>query len=129
MSTSHPAIWSPLTADHRNTLQRLRRLSGYRSAHEFAEKLGIPASTYARYERQPTTPESSIPLKQAWKIADVLDVTIDLVVGRTDFPINEPHTLQQRFDALSPISKRELNNYLAYLEYTDRIHSQPKEWR
>ena len=49
----------------KRTLQRLRREAGYRSAKDFAAVLGIPASTYARYERQPEGPGCAIPLSSA----------------------------------------------------------------
>ena len=68
----------------KRTLQRLRREAGYRSAKDFAAVLGIPTSTYARYERQPEGPDCAIPLSSAWQIADALGCSIDLVVGRTD---------------------------------------------
>ena len=54
----------------KRTLQRLRREAGYRSAKEFAEALGIPGSTYARYERAGDGADCGIPLSAAWQIAD-----------------------------------------------------------
>lgn len=59
------------------SLQDLRKGAGYRTAKEFAEALGVPTTTYSRYE---ATPEK-IPLSSAWAIADFLGCTIDEVVG------------------------------------------------
>ena len=51
MSSLAPAQTPYKPISGKRTLQRLRREAGYRSAKEFAEALGIPGSTYARYER------------------------------------------------------------------------------
>ena len=58
-------------------LTELRKGAGYRTAKEFAEALGVPATTYSRYEANP----DKIPLAAAWSIADFLGCTIDEVVG------------------------------------------------
>lgn len=63
---------------NRPALRELRRAAGYPSGSAFARALGIPASTYNRYEESP----GSIPLRGAWAIADALGVAIDAVVGR-----------------------------------------------
>ena len=68
----------------KRTLQRLRCETGFRSAKDFAEALGIPSSTYARYERAGDGIDCGIPLPAAWQIADSLGCSIDLAVGRKD---------------------------------------------
>lgn len=105
----------------KRTLQRLRRQAGYRSAKDFAAILNIPASTYARYERQPEGPECGIPLPSAWQIADALGCSIDLVVGRDDIDSSHEPTLDKRLDALSPGSQKMIRGFLGYLEELEAV--------
>ena len=107
----------------KRTLQRLRREAGYRSAKDFAAVLGIPASTYARYERQPEGPECAIPLSSAWQIADALGCSIDLVVGREDIDAAAAPTLDERVAALSLNGQEMLRGFLGYLEQLDAERS------
>lgn len=105
----------------KRTLQQLRRLAGYRSAKDFAERIGIPESTYARYERQPDGPDSGIPLKSAWLIADFLDCSIDLVVGREDIDAQEhPSPVQAFYDSLSEANRERFDDFMNYLEYREK---------
>lgn len=64
-------------------LQELRQRAGYYSRTAFAEELGIPLSTYKRYESL-ASEECAIPIRAAWQIADKLGCTIDEVVGRRE---------------------------------------------
>ena len=104
----------------KRTLQRLRREAGYRSAKEFAEALGIPSSTYARYERAGDGADCGIPLPAAWQIADRLGCSIDLVVGREDIDAPEPEGIQPRYDALSADGRALVDSYLSYVELGER---------
>ena len=104
----------------KRTLQRLRREAGYRSAKEFAEALGIPGSTYARYERAGDGADCGIPLPAAWPIADKLGCSIDLVIGREDIAAPEPEGIQPRYDALSPEGRALVDSYLSYVELGER---------
>ncbi len=104
----------------KRTLQRLRRQAGYRSAKDFAEALGIPGSTYARYERAGDGAGCGIPLPAAWQIADALGCSIDLVVGREDIDAPEPEGIQPRYDALSPEGRALVDSYLSYVELGER---------
>ena len=104
----------------KRTLQRLRREAGYRSAKEFAEALGIPGSTYARYERAGDGADCGIPLSAAWQIADKLGCSIDLVLGREDIDAPEPEGIQPRYDALSPEGRALVDSYLSYVELGER---------
>lgn len=104
----------------KRTLQRLRRQAGYRSAKDFAEALGIPGSTYARYERAGDGAGCGIPLPAAWQIADALGCSIDLVVGREDIDAPEPEGIQPRYDALSPEGRNLVDSYLSYVELGER---------
>ena len=110
----------------KRTLQRLRREAGYRSAKDFAAVLGIPASTYARYERQPEGPECAIPLSSAWQIADALGCPIDLVVGREDIDAASAPTLDERAAALSLNGQEMLRGFLGYLEQLDAAKAAPR---
>ena len=82
-----------------STLLLLRRQAGYRSSRDFAEKIGVPAPTYTRYESNP----DKIPLKNAWAIADELGCTIDAVGGRVGFDdvMANRGEVQIEYDALS----------------------------
>ena len=113
---------------NRRTLQRLRRQAGYRSAKEFAEALGIPSSTYSRYERAGDGADCGIPLSAAWAIADKLGCSIDLVVGREDIdePVND--MLGNRIATLSHSSFELLDDYLRFLEFRDNAIS-AQDWR
>lgn len=110
----------------KRTLQRLRREAGYRSAKDFAAVLGIPASTYARYERQPEGPGCAIPLASAWQIADALGCSIDLVVGRADIDAADTLTLDDRVAALSLNGQEMLCGFLGYLEQLDAEKAAPR---
>lgn len=102
--------------DSRRQLQRLRREAGFRSAKEFAAELGVPESTYARYERATEGPDCGIPLSAAWAIADRLGESIDVVVGRESMDVPHVVTLDERADALGPEGRRMLADFMDYLE-------------
>lgn len=104
----------------KRTLQRLRREAGYRSAKDFADALGIPASTYARYERTGDGADCGIPLPAAWQIADKLGCSIDLVVGREDIDALAPGEIQLRYDALTGAGRALVDSYLSYVELSER---------
>ena len=111
----------------KRTLQRLRREAGYRSAKEFAEALGIPGSTYARYERAGDGAGCGIPLPAAWQIADKLGCSIDLVIGREDIDAScRKNTINERIESLSYSSLELLESYLQFLEYRDSHASSDK---
>lgn len=82
-----------------STLLLLRRQAGYKSSRDFAEKIGVPAPTYTRYESNP----DKIPLRNAWAIADELGCSIDAVVGRCGFDdvMANRGQVQIEYDALS----------------------------
>lgn len=110
----------------KRTLQRLRREAGYRSAKDFAAALGIPASTYARYERQSEGPGCAIPLASAWQIADALGCSIDLVLGRQDIDAAAGPTLDERAAALSLGSREALGAFVDFLEQRDAARPAPR---
>ena len=93
-------------------LQELRKRAGYRTARDFAEAMGIPFTTSARYE---SSPEKS-PLAAAWRLADEFGVSIDIIVGRNEpAPAEERGELQLRYDALAPEFQSSLDDYLDFL--------------
>ena len=120
MASINPAQTPYRPISGKRTLQRLRRQAGFRSAKEFAEALGIPGSTYARYERAGDGADCGIPLPAAWQIADKLGCSIDLVIGREDIDAPEPEGIQPRYDALSPEGRALVDSYLSYVELGER---------
>ncbi len=100
-----------------SALQDLRKSTGYKTSKEFAALMGIPATTYSRYEGAP----EKIPLKTAWALADKLGCSIDLVVGRASLEAPESGAddlrgpVQRLYDDLSPRLKESLDDYLAFL--------------
>lgn len=129
MSSLAPAQTPYKPISGKRTLQRLRREAGYRSAKEFAEALGIPGSTYARYERAGDGADCGIPLPAAWQIADRLGCTIDLVVGREDIDAPRPcESMGDRINSLSRTGMEMLDDYLRFLEYRDDADTS-QDWR
>lgn len=112
----------------KRTLQRMRREAGFRSAKDFAERVGIPMSTYARYERAGDGPECGIPLPSAWAIADALGCSIDLVVGREDIDASGGDSIQDRVEALSRTGREMHDDYLRFLEFREDANAS-QDWR
>ena len=112
----------------RRTLQNLRRKAGYASARAFAERLGIPAPTYAKYERQPETPDNRIPMGAAWKIADVLGCSIDVVVGRYEED-DDASRIQRMYDSLTPGSRQRVDEFLDFIEYREHMIAMQGRWK
>ena len=100
------------------TLADLRRAAGYRSSKDFAAVLGIPATTYSRYERTLADPDSGVPLRAAWAIADKLGATIDLVVGRADVDA-DPAPVQTFYDSLSGSGRDRMDEYMKLLAHRE----------
>ena len=99
------------------TLQDLRREAGYRSAKDFAAAMEIALSTYNRYESQP----ESIPLKQAWAIADFLGCSIDMVVGRDPVTVDGMRGDVQRFyDSLSAEGRALMDEQMDFVAHRER---------
>ena len=97
-------------------LQELRREAGFSTAKEFAESMGIPPTTYTRYESQP----GKIPLRTAWSLADHFGVSIDEVVGRASSRRENGRGEEQRaFDELLPRSQEEVRDFMGFLAERD----------
>lgn len=63
----------------KDNLIRCRELAGYSNAADFARKLGISYTTYMGYENKGAWP----PEKNLLKIAELLNVSVDLLIGFT----------------------------------------------
>lgn len=126
--SSRTNLPKPKVSTGKRTLQRMRREAGYRSAKDFAESVGIPMSTYARYERAGDGPECGIPLPSAWAIADALGCSIDLVVGREDIDNVLGGSIQERVEALSRTGREMLEDYLRFLEFREDATAS-QDWR
>ena len=100
-ATHTPAGRTSANINSRRTLQRLRRLAGFSGAKDFTAEVGIPETTYTRYERAPETPQRGIPMANAWAIAD-------------------------RARALTRESRHMLDDYLDYLEHRDAEDAQAR---
>lgn len=93
-------------------IQDLRREAGFRSGRDFAVELGIPPSTYARYEHTPR----AIPLRQAWAIADRLGCSIDMVVGREPIDVEDMRgDVQKYYDALSGDARSLMDDFMEFV--------------
>lgn len=101
----------------------LRKAAGYKTAKEFAAALGIPATTYSRYERASGSPSAGIPLRVAWAMADRLGCSIDAVVGRDEPDAPDQPDLNAAYRALSEGGRRRLSEYLQFLDFRDRMIS------
>lgn len=106
----------------RTPLADLRRAAGYRSSKDFATALGIPATTYSRYERTLSDPESGVPIRAAWSIADKLGCSIDEVVGRGQAAGGaSERDLNAAYRALSEGGRARFDEYLQFLDFRDRL--------
>ena len=98
------------------SLQDLRKEAGYKTGKDFADECGMTSSTYARYEKDP----SGIPIKSAWKMADVLGCSIDAIVGRENpQTADERGDVQKRYDALSPACRSLVDDFIEFAETKD----------
>ena len=125
--SSRTNLPNPNVSKGKRTLQRMRREAGFRSAKDFAERVGIPISTYARYERAGDGPECGIPLPSAWAIADALGCSIDLVVGREDIDA-AGDSIRERVEALSRTGREMHEDYLRFLEFREGANVS-QDWR
>lgn len=126
--SSRTNLPKPNVSKGKRTLQRMRREAGFRSAKDFAERVGIPMSIYARYERAGDGPECGIPLPSAWAIADALGCSIDLVVGREDIDTAGGDSIQERVEALSRTGREMHDDYLRFLEFRENANAS-QDWR
>ena len=101
------------------TIKDLRQEKGYRSAREFADALGIATSSMSRYDKDP----EAIPLKHAWAMADLLDCSIDEVVGR-ERVTSGASELQDFYDGLLPETRALVDEFIEFAAMKDRAARQ-----
>lgn len=113
----------------KRTLQLLREEAGFTSAKDFARVLGLPETTYSRYERQPNNINTGVPIKSAWLIADFLNCSIDLVVGREDIAGRYSRSSIQRFyDNLSEGGRERFDEYMRFLASREEATTSGRRW-
>lgn len=100
-----------------NSLRRLRKAAGWPTAKAFSDSIGMAAPTYARYEQSGDGPETAIPMKAAFVIADALGCSIDALVGREQGEASIARgDLQRRYEALSDDGKQLVDDFLNMAE-------------
>lgn len=83
-------------------LRYYREQAGYKTAKEFADILNIPYNTYTAYENQKREPK----LEMLIKIADLLNISLDDLVGRT--PTDEDERLKKTINDLLVLVNKKL---------------------
>lgn len=106
--------------DTMHNLQTLRISAGFKSAKDFAEHLGIPQPTYARYENNP----EKIPLKSAWQLADYFEVSIDEIVGREH---GKSGAIQATYNTFLPKCRKMADDYFEYLSVKNKQEAQKQQ--
>ena len=96
------------------SIKDLREEKGFRSAKEFSSALGIAASSMSRYDRQPDI----IPIKHAWAMADLLECSIDEVVGR-EHVTSGVSGLQEIYDGLLPENRGLVDEFIEFVQAKD----------
>jgi len=97
--------------------ERLKQLRDEKdmSREELAGHLGMSYSTIAKYETGNRFPDQQTLLK----IADIFDVSIDYLLGKSDYRKPLPQTvapyLPEGFDELSPEAKEEIMIIVEYV--------------
>ncbi|MBQ3433750.1 MAG: helix-turn-helix transcriptional regulator [Selenomonadaceae bacterium] len=77
-----------------NALKRFRAQFGL-SQKEVAEKVGMGATSYYRYETGKFSPQADVLIK----LADAYNVSVDYLLGRTDEPRPVKHDNEQEIKA------------------------------
>ncbi|WP_287776404.1 helix-turn-helix domain-containing protein [Megamonas sp.] len=92
-------------------LRIYRERAGYATAKEFADALDVPYNTYTAYENQKREPK----LEMLIKIADLLNVSLDDLLGRT--PADEDERLKKEINDL--LNPNELKNLRVVINNID----------
>ena len=98
-------------------LKKLRKMCGYQTQEQFAEKLGVPATRYGAWERG--TNEMS--LSVAYRITEILGCTLDELVGREAPALN--YTDSQQRDLNSCYEKLDEDGEKKLLDYANDLLS------
>ena len=64
----------------------------------------------------------------AWRIADALECSINVVVGRYDDDV-EAMRVQRMHDRLSPGSRERVDESLDFIEYRERMIASRRRWK
>lgn len=72
------------------SLKAARKAAGYSNSDEFAEMVGIPAATYRKYETEKVSSGCCPSTERAFKLADILGVSLDVVFGRVPYDNTTP---------------------------------------
>ena len=80
------------------------------SQTDLADKLGIHKNVLGRYERNEVKPTIEI----ARKIADILDVSLDYLTGKTDVEIDK--TIQKRILEVSKFSNEDKEHIFSVID-------------
>jgi len=87
----------------------LRKEQGF-SQTEFADKLGIHKNVLGRYERNEVLPSIEI----ARNIANILDVSLDYLVGKTDVEMDK--TTRRRILEVSKFEEEDKNHIFSVID-------------
>lgn len=89
------------------------------SQEDLAEKLGTKGPAIGRYERDEMKPG----IDTAAKMADILNISLDYLVGKTDIELDN-HMLK-RIQAISKLPDKEKEHVLVFLDsFIDRMKLQ-----
>lgn len=89
------------------------------SQEELAEQLGTKGPAIGRYERDEMKPS----IEAAAKMADILNVSLDYLVGKTDFELD--NTMMKRIQAVSKLPDKEKECVYVFLDsFIDRMKLQ-----
>lgn len=99
-------------------LQDVRKLAGFNTANDAAKALGMPKTTYSRYERD----SSKVPMSAAIELADFFGCSLDEIAGREKASrITPGGGIARRFDALPS----DLQGFvLSSLEYAEKTNTE-----
>lgn len=98
-----------------SSLKDVRKAAGFKTAKDFALSVGIPQTTYARYEQKP----NHIPTITAINLADYFNVPLDTIIGRKCYTRSGAGAQQALYDSLSPRGKAEVDKFLAFQAWSD----------
>lgn len=89
------------------------------SQEELAEKLGTKGPAIGRYERDEMKPS----IEAAAKIADILNVSLDYLVGKTDMELDK--AMLKRIQLISKLPDKEKEYVFVFLDsFIDRMKLQ-----
>lgn len=101
-----------------NRLRQLRNEFGF-NQQDIADRLGMKRASYAKYELGNTSP----PQDKLIELADIFDVSIDYLVGRTnvrklDLPVNvSALQMAQEIDQLNDEQQEQLSKYIEFVKF------------